>query len=137
MLPDLRIPASELEVEAVRSGGPGGQNVNKVASQVQLRWNVLHSAALDDVRRARLLERLAHRLTTRGELLLRASRYRHQARNLEDARDRLSRLVQEALRVPEVRRQTRPTRSSRRRRLDDKRRRSETKRDRRDPSEGG
>jgi ribosome-associated protein len=130
VLGDLRIPAGELRVDAVRSGGPGGQNVNKVATQVQLRWNVRESSALDEQRRTRLLERLAHRLTGSGELILRATRFRRQARNLEDARERLARLVERALRVPRTRRATRPTRASKERRLATKRRRSETKKGR-------
>jgi ribosome-associated protein len=133
VLGTLWIPSAELEVEAVRSGGPGGQNVNKVASQIQLRWNVRTSGALDEAQRALLLQRLAHRLTVRGELLVRASRFRHQARNLDDARERLSRLLQGALRVPKARRATRPTRASKERRLTAKRHRSETKRGRHRP----
>ena len=110
--------------------------MNKVASQIQLRWHVGSSAALSETQRARLLERLAHRITGRGELLLRATGHRQQARNLGEARERLARLVRGALSVPKVRRATRPTRASKERRLAAKRRRSETKKGRGGAPEG-
>jgi len=134
--PQLVIPAGELQVEAVRSGGPGGQNVNKVASQVQLRWNVRESPSLDEGARRRLLEALAPRLTTQGELLVKASTHREQARNLQEARERLSGLVEEALAPPRPRVRTRPTRASRERRLAEKKRRAARKRDRSSPPDG-
>ena len=133
--PRLVIPAGELRAEAVRSGGPGGQNVNKVASQVQLRWNVRESPSLDEEARRRLLERLGPRLTAGGELLVKASGHREQARNLQEARERLSRLVEAALSPPRPRVPTRPTRASRERRLAQKKRRGDRKKDRSIPPE--
>ena len=127
------LPEDELEVEAARSGGPGGQNVNKVASKVILRFRPSDSRALSAEQKARLAERLAHRLTRAGELVLHASNHRQRSRNLEDARSRLAALLAEALRSPTPRKATRPSRSSARRRLDSKRRRGTAKRQRRVP----
>jgi ribosome-associated protein len=123
----LVIPGDELEVRASRSGGPGGQHVNTTASRVELRWDVRASRALDEVQRDLLLERLASRLTADGVLVLQASEHRSQHRNREAALGRLRTLVVEALVVQAERRPTRPSRSARRRRLDDKRARSTTK----------
>ena len=130
------IPAAELEVDAVRSGGPGGQNVNKVASQIQLRFAVRASQALTGAERALLERRLANRLTKAGELLVRSSRYRERSRNLADARERLAELVRAALVPPKARRPTRPSRGSKESRLRAKRVRGEHKRARRSPSDG-
>jgi len=131
----LVIPGHELEVRASRSGGPGGQHVNTTASRVELRWDVSASRALDEVQRGLLLERLASRLTADGVLVLQASEHRSQHRNREAALGRLRTLVVEALVVPAERRPTRPSRSARRRRLDDKRARSTTKELRRRPED--
>ena len=127
----LVLPWREIEVSAARSGGPGGQNVNKVASKVILRFRVARSRALGDRRRALILDRLAGRLSGEGDLVIHASRFRDRQRNLEDACERLARTLREALQTPKRRVPTRPTRASRRRRLDDKRRRGERKQDRR------
>ncbi len=131
----LVIPPEELRAEFVRSGGPGGQNVNRRSTQVILRFDVRGSRALGDARRARIERALAHRLTAAGEIVVRASRHREQRRNLEDARERLAALLAEALRPPRPRKPTRPTRASKERRLAEKRRRSEVKR-RRSGGEG-
>ena len=128
--PGLVIPGCELQVEAVRSGGPGGQNVNKVASKVVLRFAPLASRAFDEVQRARLAERLAGRLNSVGEVVVHASSHRERLRNLEDARGRLAELLLAALARPRRRVATKPTRGSKRRRLDGKRRRSDVKRGR-------
>jgi len=127
----LSLPASELRIVAARSGGPGGQNVNKVATKVVLRFSVRDSRALGDRRRDLLLSRLASRLTKDGELVLHASRHRERPRNEKDARERLAALLREGLRVPRARKRTDPTRGSRERRLKEKRRRGDLKRDRR------
>ena len=126
----LVIPAGELHVEAVRSGGPGGQNVNKVASKVVLRFAPLASRAFDAVQRARLAERLTGRLSAAGEVVVHASSHRERLRNLEDARARLAQLLLAALARPRRRVATKPTRGSQRRRLEGKRRRSDVKRGR-------
>ena len=129
----LSIPAEELEVSFARSGGPGGQNVNKVASKVLLRWSVRDSRALSDGQRHLLMQRLSSRLVGEGELLVQASNHREQARNLEDARERLAETVRAALHQPKTRRATKPTRGSQRRRVEAKRRRGDVKKGRRRP----
>lgn len=128
--PGLEIPGCELAVDYARSGGPGGQNVNKVATKVVLRWSIRESSALTDRDRAWLLQRLASRLTRTGELVLHSSAHRERGRNLEEARERLAGIVREALKRPTRRRPTRPTAASRKRRLAGKRRRGEVKRGR-------
>ncbi|MDP6539689.1 MAG: alternative ribosome rescue aminoacyl-tRNA hydrolase ArfB [Planctomycetota bacterium] len=128
----LVIPPGELAVSFSRSGGPGGQNVNKVETRVTLRFDVARSAALSEPQRERALERLAPRLTGEGELILTSSRTRRRARNLADARERLAALLREATAVRKPRKSTRPTQGSVRRRLEEKKRRSQTKRERRE-----
>lgn len=130
------IPPEELTVSFARSGGPGGQNVNKVATKVILRFDLEGSTSVGEARRARLRGKLAPRLTTGGVLVLHASRYRERGRNLEDARERLCALLSEALQVQRVRRPTRPTRASKIRRVDAKRRKGARKRERRSGDEG-
>ncbi|MGQ0552483.1 MAG: alternative ribosome rescue aminoacyl-tRNA hydrolase ArfB [Planctomycetota bacterium] len=128
MAPDLVIPDVELTVQVSRSGGPGGQNVNKVASRVTLRWSVVSSRALDEECRARLLKRLHRRLSTAGELILHVAEHRSQLLNRAAARDRLASIVAAALRTAKVRGRTSPTKASQRRRSEGKRRKSEVKR---------
>lgn len=137
VLPGLVIPGRELEEAASRAGGPGGQHVNKASTRVTLRWNAATSAALGPVRRARLLARLRRRLSTRGELIVHASRHRSRARNRELARERLAELVREALAVRRPRRATRPKAAARARRLETKRRRGALKRGRTRPDAEG
>ena len=126
----LVLPPEELRVSFARAGGPGGQNVNKVESKVVLRFDVRASRALGEIRRARVLDALAHRLTASGELLVHASRHRQRQQNLADARERLASLLREALMERRPRRATRPTGGSRERRLTEKKRRGELKRGR-------
>jgi ribosome-associated protein len=126
----LRIPESELSEQASRASGPGGQKVNKTSARVTLRWSVAGSAALTEAQRARLLARLAARLTRDGELVLHAQSSRSQARNREHARTRLASLVREALRERTPRRPTAPSRAARARKLEAKRRRGARKRER-------
>lgn len=125
--PRLVIPMDELEFRASRSSGPGGQGVNTTSSRIELRWDVAASRAPDDAQRALLLERLAHRLTDDGVLILHGSEHRSQHRNREAVLARLRAIVGEAVVPPVPRRPTRPTRASIRRRLDAKRARSRTK----------
>lgn len=127
----LVLPAEELSIAFTRSGGPGGQNVNKVATRVQLRFSIAESKVLGETRRARLTERLSSRLTREGELLITSSRHRERERNIEDARERMAEVLREALQVQKKRRATKPTRGSKKRRLDTKRQRGQVKRDRR------
>ena len=123
----ISIDESELAETFIRASGPGGQNVNKLSSAVQLRFDVRHSPSLPDGVRARL-ERLAgKRLTREGVLVITAQRHRTQERNRADARERLIELIREAATPPVPRRPTRPTRASRERRIETKKRRSTIK----------
>jgi ribosome-associated protein len=128
--PRLTIPAGELAVAFARSGGPGGQNVNKVASKVELRWNPTTSAALTTDDRALLLEKLRSRLTNDGELIVTSTLTRDQIKNRGDAESKLVLIVRSALHRDKPRRATKPSRSSKRRRVADKRHRSEIKKNR-------
>jgi ribosome-associated protein len=130
----LTIPAAELSESFARSGGPGGQNVNKVASKVLLRWSLAESAVLSDKDREWLAERLRSRLTTAGELLVASTTGRDQAGNREDARQRLAEIVRRALARPKQRRRTRPSRGAIEHRLEEKKRRKTVKRLRRGPA---
>jgi len=125
--PTISLHESELEERFIRASGPGGQNVNKLSSAVQLRFDVRRSPSLPDEVRARL-ERLAgRRLTNEGVLVLIAQRHRTQERNRQDALDRLIEMIQRAAVAPIPRRPTKPTRGSRERRLESKKRRSSIK----------
>ena len=129
----LLIPAAELRESASRSSGPGGQHVNKASTRVTLRWNIETSRTLSDRQRARLLSRLARRLTRDGELVIHAGRARSRARNRERARERLAELVSDGLAMPRKRLATRPSAGARTRRLQQKKRRSAVKSGRRPP----
>jgi len=118
---EIAIPRSELLFTFVRSSGPGGQNVNKVASKAVLRWNAAQSKALPDAVRARLMSQVARRLTESGELVLNSQRYRDQARNIDDCLAKLTTLVLAAARRPKPRRKTKPTKASREARIANKR----------------
>lgn len=126
----ILIPAHELDEQASRSGGPGGQHVNKTSNRVTLRWNVMKSRSLNEDQRTRLLARLDARLTRSGDLIVHVDGHRSRRRNLDEARERLISILAEALEVPRARRPTAPSRAARRRRMDDKRHRSNLKRDR-------
>lgn len=126
--PTLAIPDHELVERFVRSGGPGGQNVNKVATAVELRFDVAGSPSLPEAVKARMLARRDRRLTAEGVLVISAQRFRTQDRNREDARERLAALVAAALVAPKKRVATQPGRGAIERRLGAKRGRSDTKR---------
>jgi len=129
---ELSIPEEEVEWSFARSGGPGGQNVNKVASRAVLRWRLGASTVLPEEARRRLLGQQRRRITTEGDLLIQSQRYRDQARNREDCLDKLRDMILQALHVPRPRRATRPTLGSKLRRLTAKKRRGEIKQGRRD-----
>ena len=127
----VRIPAAEIELSYAASGGPGGQNVNKVASKAILRFNPAGSAALSGADRELALSRLANRLTVDGDLVLASDRHRDQPKNVHDVLDRLKDVLKAALHREKPRRVSRPTRGSKERRLASKRRRGDVKRGRR------
>jgi ribosome-associated protein len=129
--PRVTIPAGELTFAYARSGGPGGQNVNKVSSKVELRWHPGSSGALGADDRAWLLERLGSRLTNDGALLVTSTLTRDQWKNRDDATSKLALIVRAALDRPKVRRPTKVSRGAKRRRVADKRHRAEIKSNRR------
>jgi len=131
----ITIPPDELHLSFVRSGGPGGQNVNKVATKAVLRFNLHDSPSFPEPARRRALARLASRLTSRGELILSCSVHRDQARNRETVLARLAALLADAVRTPKRRVPTRPTSGAREKRLAEKKARSRLKRERRRPTD--
>ena len=116
----ITIPGAELRVSFARSGGPGGQNVNKVETKVELRWTPAETGALDDRDKAWLIKRLAARLTSAGEILITSSRTRDQGRNREDAHQKLADVLRKALERPKRRRKTKPSRGAVEKRLERK-----------------
>ncbi len=127
----LRIPLAELQFQASRSGGPGGQHVNTSSTRVELWWNLRESPSLTDAQRATLSSRLATRLTDDGALRLVSSETRSQSRNKDAAIARFQALLSEALRPVKVRRKTKPSKAAKRRRLEAKKRKSDIKSGRR------
>jgi ribosome-associated protein len=129
----IAIDEREIEESFVRASGPGGQNVNKLSTAVQLRFDARHSPSLEDDVRARLEQLAGSRLTSDGVLVITAQRHRTQARNRSDALDRLIDLIRRAAIPPVPRRPTRPTKASRERRIEGKKRRGRIKGLRRSP----
>jgi ribosome-associated protein len=132
---NLVIPERELEVRTSRSGGPGGQNVNKLSTRVEVRFDLAGSEVLSAAQKKRVRERLAQRVSRAGVLRVVSQKHRTRARNEAEARERLSALLRQALHVPRKRVTTRPTASSRERRRREKERRARLKRQRRRPSD--
>src|SRR5262245_56358803 len=128
------IPGAELSATAVRASGPGGQNVNKVSTKVELRFDLRRTSVLDPGTKGRLRSLAAGRLDADGQLLVVSQLTRSRERNLEDAREKLAELVRRALVAPTPRKKTRPSAAMRRQRLEGKRRHSEKKRARSQPS---
>ncbi len=129
--PQLQIPRAELKFEFARSGGPGGQNVNKVNSKATLRWNLVENQTLPQSLLSRLRSLAGNRMTEEGELLIVGQRFRDQPKNIEDCLERLRELVIQASVVPRRRIKTKPTRGSVQRRLTDKKEASKKKESRR------
>ncbi|PWK92338.1 alternative ribosome rescue aminoacyl-tRNA hydrolase ArfB [Fulvimonas soli] len=129
----LALPETELTERFLRADGPGGQHVNRTESAVELRFDVARSPSLPEAVRARLLARRDRRLTDEGVLVIQARRFRDQARNREDARERLAELIRAALAAPKPRVATRPTRASQERRLAGKQQRGRLKQNRSRP----
>lgn len=127
----LTIPGGELSLAFARSGGSGGQNVNKVSSKVELRWNVAESTALGEDDRQWLLGKLKSRLTGDGTLIVVSQLTRDQIKNRDDAESKLTLIVRTALVRPKTRRATKPSKASKRRRIDGKRHRAQIKANRR------
>jgi ribosome-associated protein len=130
----IAIPRREIRFAFVRSSGPGGQNVNKVASKAVLRWPIVASASVPDELKARLVRRMGRRINDRGELVLASQRYRDQAKNIDDCLEKLRALLSAAATVPKKRKKTRQPRAAREARLKQKRRAGEKKQTRRRPA---
>jgi len=125
---DIQLDETELHFDYLRASGPGGQNVNKVSTAVQLRFDIRNSPSLDAEVKDQLIRLAGRRVTNEGILVIEAHRYRTQEQNRADAIERLVALVRQAAIAPKPRRATKPTRASRERRLEGKRRRADTKR---------
>jgi len=128
--PSIQIDENEMQFEYVRASGPGGQNVNKVATAVQLRFDILNSPSLASGVKGRLIQLAGSRVSADGVLLIEAKRFRTQAANREDAIQRFIDLIRKSLMPPKPRKQTKPTAASKEKRLKEKKQRGEIKRNR-------
>ncbi len=128
------IPYDELEIKATTGGGPGGQHINKSSTRIELRWNVLTSRSLTEEQRARIQTQLGRRIDGNGKIRVVCGAHRSQQRNKDIAIARLNQIVTRALKPVKPRKKTRPSRTQREQRLKDKRRRADTKRQRRRPA---
>jgi ribosome-associated protein len=126
----IHVPRERVSVAFSRSGGPGGQNVNKTSTKAEVRFVLAEADWLSPERRALLAEKLAHRLTRAGELVVASEKHRSQKDNLEECFTKIEALLAAALRPVRARKATRPTKASQRRRVDDKKRRGDVKRGR-------
>jgi ribosome-associated protein len=131
----IAIDEREIQEEFILASGPGGQHVNKAATAVKLRFDVVHSPSLPEDLKDRLIRLAGRRITEQGVIVIDARRFRSQERNRQDARERLAALIRKAAERPKPRRKTQPTAASKKRRLEDKRRRGDIKQIRRTPSE--
>ena len=127
----LHIPDHELDFTFARSGGPGGQNVNKVASKAVLRWNIAQNATIPEAVKERFRTSYGNRITGDGEVVIMSDEYRDQPRNMESCREKLATMLRAVARPPKVRRATKPTRASKERRSASKKKASEVKAGRR------
>lgn len=128
----ISLNPAEIKLSFIASPGPGGQNVNKVATSAQLRFDALHSPSLPEPVRARLLALIGKKLTGQGELIIKASRFRTQERNKQDALNRLCEIIKQAAIIPKKRKKTKPTLASKNRRLQSKKLHGQKKTLRRD-----
>lgn len=135
MAPGITIPEAEVEFSAIRSQGAGGQNVNKVASAVQLKFDAARSSALPEACRQRLLARRDQRISAEGVVTIKAQQFRSQEQNKRAAIERLAELIRQAAIVPRPRKKTKPSRAAHARRLEGKARRAALKRSRREIDE--
>ncbi len=133
--PSIKLDESELQFSFIRASGPGGQNVNKVATSVQLRFDIRNSPSLEQDVKERLIRLAGRKMTEDGVLIIIARRFRTQEKNREDAINRLRNLLEKASYTPATRKQTRPTRSSQEKRLQNKRMHSRVKIFRKPPHE--
>jgi ribosome-associated protein len=130
--PSFKIEERELQFEYIRASGPGGQNVNKVATAVQLRFDIFNSPSLASDHKGRLIQLAGKRVNADGVLLIEAKRFRTQEQNRDDAIQRLTELVRKSFEKPKVRTKTKPTKASKEKRLKGKKQRGEIKKNRRD-----